>query len=487
MKNEKEITREEQEEIRATTSMLKLSPISQLFVLPELYTIVVLTLGFKTRCNTSTIVEGIKNTWIKLPRFTSKEIKKNGEAVWVPFNVKVEDHVIVPNIDPSIEKPDQFIEDYTSNLANTPMDMSRPLWEFHILNIKTSNAESLGIGKLHHSLGDGISLMSLLLASSRKISDPEALPSIAKANKHNVDSNFGGLWLVRRFWLLISIIFVTIVEVVKNSLTLCFMRDSKTGLMGTPGDKNQSRKLIHRIISFDDVKLVKNAMQMKVNDVLLGMTQAGLSRYLSKKDDENMVVEKKKLSDKIRLRGTVAVNLRPDTKIEDLVIMMEKGSKCRWGNFVGLVIFPLWVKSEDDPLEYIRRAKNTMDRKKLSLESLLGYGLIKFSMKIFGKKIVQSVTKRLFGHTTLSYSNVMGPKEEISFFDHPMSYVTASAIGGPQALIIHFVSYVNKVIINIAVDTTVISDPHALCDDLVESLDIIKLAVLKKGLHKMEV
>lgn len=32
--------------------------------------------------------------------------------------------------------------------------------------------------------------------------------------------------------------------------------------------------------------------------------------------DEDMVVEKKNILEKIRLRGTVFVNLRPDTKIE---------------------------------------------------------------------------------------------------------------------------------------------------------------------------
>ncbi|RID69925.1 hypothetical protein BRARA_C01990 [Brassica rapa] len=190
---------------------------------------------------------------------------------------------------------------------------------------------------------------------------------------------------------------------------------------------------------------------------------------------------------KVRLRGTVAVNLRPDTKIEDLTNMMEKGSKCRWGNFVGIVIFPLWVRGEDDPLEYVRKAKSTMDMKRISMEALILYGLVKCIMKIFGDKAAENIVKRVFGHTTLTFSSVMGPKEEVSLFDHPMSYVTATASGGPQALIIHFVSYVDKIIINLAVDTTVIPDPHQLCDDLVESLGIIKLAALEKGVHNMEV
>ncbi|KAG2332460.1 hypothetical protein Bca4012_017969 [Brassica carinata] len=340
--------------------MEPLIPVSRLFVSPGFYGVIVFTLGFKTRCNSSAIVEGIKNTWIKLPRFSSKVVmddKKNGEAVWVPVSVRVEDHVFVPEIDHSnITIPDQFIEDYTSNIANTPMDMSTPLWEFHVLNIKTSNAESLGIGKFHHSLGDGI-----------KISDPNALPTTATTRKQVGPNN--NWWLVARFWFMIRVIFTTFIELFKSLLTLCYMRDTKTPLMGKPGDRNGPRKIIHRIISFDDVKFVKNTMKMKVNDVFLGITQA----------DQDPVTTKKRSLEETRLRGTIAVNLRPDTKIKDLADMMTKGSKCRWGNFI------------------------------------------------------------------------------------------------------------DKIIINLAVDTTVIPDPHQLCDDLIESLDIIKLSLMEKGLYKMEV
>lgn len=44
--------------------------------------------------------------------------------------------------------------------------------------------------------------------------------------------------------------------------------------------------------------------------------------------------------------------------------MMTKGWKCRWRNLIGLVVFPIWIRCEDDPLKYVRRAKTTMDKKK---------------------------------------------------------------------------------------------------------------------------
>lgn len=67
--------------------------------------------------------------------------------------------------------------------------------------------------------------------------------------------------------------------------------------------------------------------------------------------------------------------------------MMTKSTKCAWGNFVGLVIFPLWIRSELDPLEYVRQARATMERKILSLEAFNFYGVIKFTMKLFGEKV----------------------------------------------------------------------------------------------------
>ncbi|KAL0896468.1 hypothetical protein Bca101_080429 [Brassica carinata] len=367
-----------------------LSPVSRLLSSPELCAVIVVTLGLETRCNISSVVAGIKESLIKLPRFSCKldmdgKNKKKGEPVWVPVRIQVESHVVVPDLDHvKIENPEEYIEDYCSSIVNTPMDMSIPPWEFHVLNLKTSNAESVGIVKLHHSLGDGMSLMSLLLACSRKTSDPNALPTIAATTKKHQKCTDKGLRFI----------------------------DTKNALSSEPMDGIQSRKIIHRIIDFDDVKLVKNIMQMDLDNV------------------------------------------------------MTKGAKCTWGNFVGLVICPLWIRSEDDPLEYLRQAKATMDRKKLSLEAFNFYGVIKFTMKLFGEKVVQAISKRLFDHTTLTYSNVMGPDEEISIFDHPISYLAASALTGSQILNIHFVSYVNKLTISLAVDATVIPDPHRLCDDL---------------------
>ncbi|KAJ9681173.1 hypothetical protein PVL29_020186 [Vitis rotundifolia] len=77
-----------------------------------------------------------------------------------------------------MDSPEKFIEDYVSGLSTTTIDPSKPLWDVHLLNLRTAEAAAVGVLRMHHSLGDGTSLMSLLLASILNLHDPESLPTV---------------------------------------------------------------------------------------------------------------------------------------------------------------------------------------------------------------------------------------------------------------------------------------------------------------------
>ena len=109
--------------------------------------------------------------------------EETGEIKWVATEVNLDDHVVVPELESNIESPDKFVEDYISNLTKPKLDNSKPLWDLHLLNIKTSESEGVIVYRVHHSIGDGMSIMSLLLACSRKVSDPMALPTIPEMKK----------------------------------------------------------------------------------------------------------------------------------------------------------------------------------------------------------------------------------------------------------------------------------------------------------------
>lgn len=66
--------------------------------------------------------------------------------------------------------------------------------------------------------------------------------------------------------------------------------------------------------------------------------------------------------------------------------MLKKGSKAKWGNQIGCLIFPFTIALRDDPLDYLREAKVAIDRKKASLEANFSYFLSKYFLK-FGNKV----------------------------------------------------------------------------------------------------
>ncbi|XP_029130002.1 O-acyltransferase WSD1 isoform X2 [Cajanus cajan] len=430
-----------------------LSPTAKLFHEPSLNCYVIAIMGCKTSINPQVIREGLYQTLLKQPRFTSKLVKKGRKTKWIPTTVDLDNHMIVPEIDSNIEQPDRFVEDYISNLTKSPLDLSKPLWEVHLLNIKTSDAESVGIFRIHHSMGDGASLISLLLAATRKASDPDALPTVPnqKRPSHHRSSPFW--WLLAVWW-------------------------------GAPGVEFNNKRFVYRTVSMDDIKRVKNEFNATINDVLLGVTQAALTRYLNRAygtDENNHAARQKSgVLKKIRLRASVLVNIRPVGGIEDLANMMANKSKVKWGNCLGYIILPLSIGLHEDPLKYVHQAKANIDRKKHSLEAICSYACANLVHNLLGVKVAAAITRRVLFHTTLAFSNVPGPVEEISFYGHPVEYIAPSVYGHPQALTIHFQSYANKMTISLSVDPLVIPDPYLLCDDLEQSLNLICDAVKRK-------
>ncbi|KAL3565465.1 hypothetical protein D5086_033511, partial [Populus alba] len=155
----------------------------------------------------------------------------------------------------------------------------------------------------------------------------------------------------------------------------------------------------------------------------------------------------------------------------------KSSSNVRLGNLIGYVLFPFTIALREDALDYVRSAKATGKRKKASLEAIYTYFMAKTFLKLFGTKLASFPTQ-----TTLWFSNVAGPSEEITLYGHQVAYIAPTCFGQPNALMIHVVSYANKMNIILSVDEGIVPDPHQLCDDLEESLKLIKDVVIYKGL-----
>ncbi|XP_078165195.1 wax ester synthase/diacylglycerol acyltransferase 11-like isoform X1 [Carex rostrata] len=462
------------------------SPAGRLFHQPTFNCHIISIFGFGTPVNVDTFIEGLEATLVRHPRFSSIPVldESNCKKVlrWRPVEVNVKDHIIIPSLSSDPTSPssnDQLVEDYVSSLSLTTVDHSRPLWEFHIINIPSHESASAAVFRGHHSLGDGMSLTSLLLACTRQSDDPTKPPSLPPRRAGSLYAGprpETGIWAFL-LWIFSFVVLLwhTFVDMLLFVASMLFLRDTETPLKGHKGVEYARKRFVHRTIRLDDVKIVKNAMGCTVNDVLVGVTSAALSRYLYRKHCETN--DEKKFPRNTRVRSTLLVNIRPTPGIHDLAEMMEGGkNNAKYGNLIGYMMLRFPIVIHEDPLDYVRQGKAIAARKKNSLEAVSTYFSGKLILKLFGIKVACALSHKVLMNTTLSFSNLMGPLEQICFFGHPIVYIAPSVYGHPQALTLHYQSYMNTMKVVMAVDDSVISDSHQLLDDFVESLSIIRIA-----------
>ncbi|KAL9256307.1 Wax ester synthase/diacylglycerol acyltransferase 11-like protein, partial [Drosera capensis] len=116
-----------------------LSPFARLYHTPCLDARIVVILGFATTADVDVLKTHFAKYLGQHRRFSSKlefDTENGKKQRWVLTKVNLDDHVIVPDIDPDTKNLDRFIEDYGTDLSSRPFDLPKPLWEFHVLRIK---------------------------------------------------------------------------------------------------------------------------------------------------------------------------------------------------------------------------------------------------------------------------------------------------------------------------------------------------------------
>ncbi|CAN4108415.1 unnamed protein product [Withania somnifera] len=172
----------------------------------------------------------------------------------------------------------------------------------------------------------------------------------------------------------------------------------------------------------------------------------------------------------MRCRATVLVNLRPALGVQ---LKCLRRMPVIQGNCFGFVIIPLNISQLENPLDYVHKAKISMDRKKRSLECPCTFYLLQLFLKLFGFKGATKLAQKVPSQTTLAFSSVAGPVEEVFCSGHPLAFLAPTCYG----LMVHACSYAKKLTFAITVDG-LIPDPNQLGDDFVDSFMLINEAAL---------
>uniref|UniRef100_A0A0D9YFH7 diacylglycerol O-acyltransferase n=1 Tax=Oryza glumipatula TaxID=40148 RepID=A0A0D9YFH7_9ORYZ len=186
---------------------------------------IVVVIGIATPVNDPVARAGIAAQFARYPRFRSIQVtdEDGGNPRWVRTTLNVDDHIIYPELDMDAvaADPDKAVEDYVASLSTKPMDESRPLWEFHVLDFPTSEAAATTAIRVHHSLGDGMSLLTLLMACTRSAADPARLPAMpplptrtgAIYARPRPPASAGALAFAAWLWSFVALAWHTVVDV----------------------------------------------------------------------------------------------------------------------------------------------------------------------------------------------------------------------------------------------------------------------------------
>ena len=350
------------------------------------------------------------------------------------------------------------LRDAVSLLASTPLDLSRPLWQFHLIeNYQDCCALVM---RFHHSIADGMALVHVILS----LTDPDPdtpWPMAPLDGSGRRSRGWGGLLRPVRSRLLPARKVAG--RLVRGGMDLVMHPSHLRELARTGSDATldlarflllkpdpdmalrgelsvRKRAAWSTGMPLDDVKTIRQALGGTVNDVLLSIVAGALRRYLW---DHGEPVEN------LSMRVTVPVNMR------------EPGRETELGNRVGAVFFDLPI-SIDDPVCRLGEIVRHMNGRKDSYESVAFYTALRVLGQ--GPAPIASRLVNTFGtRSTAVMTNVIGPQQQLYLAGSPLDALLAWApTTGRMGLGVSILSYAGEVRLGVLTDQGLVPDPEAI-------------------------
>ncbi len=370
-----------------------------------------------------------------------------------------------------------------SELVSTPLAPERPLWQLHVIQGHAGAGEQRGsaiLARVHHSVGDGLALLLVLLSLTDLEAEPgqqnpllslfarrgDAREAVERAREFIREVMPTGMKLMLHQDLLgprddderRSKALDTAARIAR--LTGAAARDLASLLLRRPDSATvfrgrldvQKRVAWSRPIPLSELREQCHALGSTINDVLLTATTGGLRRYILARGDN---------PDGVEMRAAIPVNLRRFAELAKL------------GNRFGLVslTLPVGIADPDARLAEIHRR---MDELKHSVEPLVTWGILELmgrSPKLVERLILDYFAKRV----SFVMTNVPGPERPLYLAGRKL---TGLMFWAPQSgrvgLGISMFSYAGTVRVGIACDAGLVPDPERLIDAFHEELDLLR-------------
>ena len=420
--------------------------------------------------------ERIADKLLKYDRFHQKAVADAMGASWVEdedFDITRHVKLRPLSLGPEVSER-QALQLRCGELATTPLDPLRPLWQFEL--VPHYEGGSAVILRIHHCIGDGISLISVMLSITdggsdppkrrRKADDDDALqeadwltdavlkPLSSLAIKA-IGLTSGGVsksidMLSRPQQPLMGSLDMarTGLQVISDVAAMALMADdSPTLLKGKPEGKK--RVAWGEPMPLDQVKAIGKALGCSINDVLLACVAGAIGQYLREHGDDPAGKE---------IRAMVPVNLRPLDKAWQL------------GNRFGLAPLTLPI-GIDNPVQRVYAVRQRMAELKGSYQPLLAFAVLSMA-GLFIKPVQDAVLGLFAKKSTAVMTNVPGPAKPMKFcgstLRQTMFWVPAS---GDIGMGVSILSYGGGVQFGLITDRKLCPDPHSIIERFAPEFD----------------
>lgn len=430
---------------------------------------------FNNKVSVAKLKTTIEDRFLTFKRFKQKAIQDPTGAWWeTDKKFDIANHVKKGKLAGRGTKKD--LEDYVSELASEPLDFTKPLWQFHL--VENYLGGSALVSRIHHCYADGIALISVMLSLTGE-SKEASLIKPKKAEKRPKDE--------MDFWTSVSKPMASVMSgamkltrgLVEQGLEIAkdpsSMREFATKgvelaeelrkiAMMQPDTPTRYKGLLSREkrvawcdpLPLSEVKVVGKALGASINDVLLATASGALRDYLTRNNDT---------ADGVELRAIVPVNLRPIEKAHEL------------GNQFGLVFVELPVGVED-PLERLELVRARMAALKGSSQPIVAFVLL--SAVGLGPKILQDQISGLIGrNATTVMTNVPGPQKPLYFAGSEINEIEFWVPqSGGIGMGISILTYNGRVQFGLITDKNLVPDPNNIIEKFADEFEKLVMLTL---------
>jgi WS/DGAT/MGAT family acyltransferase len=419
------------------------------------------------------LCERIRTRLLRYKRFHQKVVQGVMGAQWVvDEDFDLAHHVVVEKL---VRRRGQSarsaLQARMGELAATPLDRDHPLWQFHL--IEHYERGSALVCRIHHCVGDGVALNSVMTSTTdegvepSQLAAPEAeahvgdwisdtlLRPLGTAAARAIDLYREGLAKAfaaaehpRRAALEIA---RDGVQLVSDAAALAFMSDdAPTPLKG----HGSGRKVVSwcEPLPLARVKSAGRALGASVNDVLLACVAGAIGHYLRETGEDPEGKD---------IRAMVPVNLRPLESAWEL------------GNRFGLV--PLLVPvGIENPIERLVVVRQRMRALKGSYQPLLAYELLALS-GLLAESGQRAISNLFLEKTTAVMTNVVGPSEPLTYCGsrvrQSIFWVPSS---GDVGVGVSIISYAGGVQLGLITDEVLCPQPSRISDRFRPEFDCLR-------------